>query len=218
MHIVDRWFLHKTKKVFSYQSEHRLTDPTNIISSYGLPVRYVFVPMQVADDSQLLVHSHWITNNEMLINTVVNVVYKYSPNVPIVVKPHPSEYRRIDYQKLRETFPTIYFSQSGTLDLIKNAIMVITINSTVGFEATIFQKPVILLGEALYSVSNLISTASNEHELFETIQKHYGQILSRRSVEQFAESVFLIHVPCDFMDPKYDQLQLLWERIQALIR
>lgn len=45
-------------------------------------------------------------------------------------------------------------TNDNTFNLIENAEYVITINSTVGLEAMICGKKVIILGDAIYSVSN----------------------------------------------------------------
>ncbi|MCX6121361.1 MAG: hypothetical protein NTX44_07040 [Ignavibacteriales bacterium] len=215
--IADRIIFSKKEKIFSFKPEYHLTDPTNTHSDNHFPSQFLFVPMQVSDDSQVLSHGKWIMNNEGLIDAVLNAVCRTGLDIPIVVKPHPSEYRRIDYQHLKEKYSTIYFSNAGTVDIIKKSSMVVTINSTVGFEATLFRKPVVVLGDALYSMSDIINKAANESELAVQIQKNNGVMLPAQDVERFAACAMNINVPCDFVDPQLEQIEFLWRYIVNLI-
>lgn len=114
--------------------------------------KYIFFPMQVASDSQIILNS----------DIGLFDVLKYSiekaekSKLKLVVKLHPAE-RNIDviYRilKLREKYK-FNIVDNNTFEVIENAQKVITINSTVALEAMILDKPVEILGRSFYKFFN----------------------------------------------------------------
>lgn len=132
--------------------------------SSGLPDRYVFFPLQVSADSQLLVHANDLSIEEAIF-MLNKVVAKMSPSCRLVIKEHPME-RNINYNNLRTRFPEICWIKGVPLDeIIQNSLCVITINSSVGLQALFYNKPVICLGNALYGRKGVAATAENIDEL-----------------------------------------------------
>jgi capsular polysaccharide export protein len=110
---------------------------------------YLFLPLQVSSDTQLKLHSRY--NNIQIIEYAVELA-KHE-NMQLVVKIHPAERDVHEIKKiidLKQKFQ-FHLSNQNTIQLIENSQKVITINSTVGLEAKIFGKEVIVLGDALYS-------------------------------------------------------------------
>ena len=110
--------------------------------------RFVFVPLQVESDTQIIINSK--INLMELIERAVD--YAKSNNLKLIIKPHPAERNNkiFEYIKclLNDNFVV---ANNNTFELIENAEVVITINSTVGLEALILEKTVIFLGETFYS-------------------------------------------------------------------
>lgn len=114
--------------------------------------KYIFFPMQVASDSQIILNS----------DIGLFDVLKYSiekaekSKLKLVVKLHPAE-RNIDviYRilKLREKYK-FNIVDNNTFEVIENTQKVITINSTVALEAMILDKPVEILGKSFYKFFN----------------------------------------------------------------
>lgn len=109
-----------------------------------LPDEYVFFPMQVSSDTQIKLNSD--TNNYDALKYLIE-----SENLPIVIKPHPAE-PDFDYINdiLCEYSDRVFLTTNNTYELIKKAKKVVTINSTVGFEAMLFEKEVVFLGRSFY--------------------------------------------------------------------
>lgn len=110
--------------------------------------KYIFYPLQVSSDSQLLLNSN-ISNIEAL-----EFAYEESQKngLKLIVKPHPKEKNpevisHIISIKKQKNFLITNFS---TLELVKHCELLITINSTVGLEAMIMGKKVIFLGKTFY--------------------------------------------------------------------
>ena len=215
---MDKIYFHKKENTFSYKQEYQLTDPGEQESEQSLPEKFIFIPMQVEDDSQLLLNATWIRNNESLIAAVFRALENTKQSIPVVIKPHPSEYRRTDYVQLQRKYPRLIFSRAGTIELIKKSSLIITINSTVGFEGLIFQKPVIVLGKALYSEIDMIERADNDVDLANKILNSLGKVLPETKVKQLVNQCYALHVACDFVDPSISQVEHLWKRIQLLLK
>jgi capsular polysaccharide export protein len=133
--------------------------------SCKLPERYLFVPFQVPHDTQLACFSPWINSMEMFYTEVIKAVKALNdPHLKVVFKEHPSWHKH--YDNLYNKDPIALFANGNqTGDLIENAEAVLTINSTVGFEALLLNKRVITLGEACYNIDGLVQNALNREQL-----------------------------------------------------
>ncbi len=111
--------------------------------SSGFGDGYAFLPLQVSNDSQLLINSK--IGNEEAIKLVSE------KEKTLVVKPHPAE-RNISYlSDVVSGISNVYISNENTFDLIRSSSKVYTINSTVGLEALILGKEVEFLGRSYFS-------------------------------------------------------------------
>jgi capsular polysaccharide export protein len=109
---------------------------------------YVFLPLQVSSDTQIKLHSD--VDNLQAISIAAE--YAVDQGLSLLVKLHPAESdaaQIADILRLRETHGFELIT-SQTTDTIKHAQTVITINSTVGLEALLYQKHVISLGRCFY--------------------------------------------------------------------
>ncbi|GGW85226.1 hypothetical protein GCM10007391_18910 [Alteromonas halophila] len=135
------------------------------INETELPKRYIFVPFQVETDSQIICNSAWIKSMAQLHAYLCNALDALDdPDLHIVIKEHPSESIRHDH--LHGRHPRVLFAnQCATQQLIEKAQAVMTINSTVGIESLLLNKPVMVLGEACYGVPGVTLGITNEQEL-----------------------------------------------------
>ncbi len=141
-----------------------------ITTNTSLPNEYIFVPFQVAYDSQIIQFSNFKGMEELffLISEIANKLKKH-----FIFKEHPSD-RVSNYEKLHkiaQKHPFIDFANNiDTQSLIQNAKAIITINSSVGMEALLFEKKVFVLGEAFYAIDG-ISIKANKKNLLEKLQE-----------------------------------------------
>lgn len=113
--------------------------------------KYVFFPLQVSNDSQLLINSD--VNNIEAINRITNEI----PNsYKIYVKIHPAESNLHFLKRIAElnTIQNLEFVNGNTFELIQNSVKTYTINSTAGLEAQLLEKPVQYLGKSFFSKLN----------------------------------------------------------------
>jgi len=111
--------------------------------------KYIFFPLQVNSDSQILINSD--INNTEAVEIAAQLARE--AGVKLLIKPHPAE-ADVEYvsrlNRLKEDYG-FYFVDDNTFELIKYAVQVVTINSTVGIESMILQKDVKVLGRSHYA-------------------------------------------------------------------
>jgi len=119
------------------------------ISPDILRKRYYFAPLQVSDDSQLLVNSEY--DNFDLIDCALEQARETQRMV--YVKIHPAETSRKFIEKLKERYerePLVKYVEGSSFELLEFADKVFVINSTMGLEALLLKKDVVILGRAFY--------------------------------------------------------------------
>ena len=215
--IYDSLVSFQRRRLFKSQSEWKLNDPKGESTRTSVAeLGYVFLPLQVSDDAQILCHGGWISGNKMLMEVVASAAMSVDPGLQVVVKPHPTEYRNLDYKSVADMYPNVLWSEDGTLELIRSAALVVTINSTVGFEALLFQKPVIVLGDAAYADAGLVGKARDVNELMHAMRKLRNTLVDRLRAGELAQMVYDLMVPCNFADPRQIEIEELWRRIEGL--
>jgi capsular polysaccharide export protein len=131
---------------------------------------FFMVPMQVEADSQLLLNSS-VSMYECVCEALHDAEAR---GVHLVVKPHPAEEAEVTLRRiaaLRRAHPLLKISNKNTYRLIKHALKVYTVNSTVGIEALMYYKHVKVFGESFYSrycepdLDVPVDTAGVEHFL-----------------------------------------------------
>ena len=128
-----------------------------------LPDDYIFFPFQIPSDQQIRVHSRWIKTMDDFMEIIIEIAVRY-PDKNFVIKEHPSFKQSIIGKKpLRKNI--LFANGNSTEELIKNARLVVTLNSTVGIEALLFGTPVITLADACYNIDGLVRNASNSEQL-----------------------------------------------------
>lgn len=214
--IFHKYFETKLLKKFNYKERWEVTDPissTETIEETG----YIFIPFQVSDDSQLLVEGGWIKDNISLVESVLKSLNELGVKSKIIIKEHPREFRNFNFQK-RLSKHHVQFSKAGTIDLINKSKVIMTINSTVGFEALVFSKPVIITGNSFYESIPLITKANNQSELTVNLKKF---LLSDfqfddNEVNEYVSTVYNKLVKCNYVSPSEVEINNLWQKISEL--
>jgi len=215
--IYHKYFETKLFKKFIYKKNWEVTDPVKASEKIE-ETGYIFIPFQVCDDSQLLVQDNWIKDNITLVKSVIKSLHDLGISSKIIIKEHPREFRKIDYHEILND-KDVYFSNAGAVDLISGSKLVVTINSTVGFEALVFCKPVLITGSALYESLPYITKVSNQGDLTLNLKKYllsdfkYDKVEIKNSVS----SVYNNLVKCNYVSPSSSELNKLWQKISELI-
>ncbi|MYL30765.1 hypothetical protein GLW03_13190 [Halobacillus halophilus] len=133
---------------------------------------YVFVPFQLETDSQTISHSRRIkTMRELMLYSLTAVTnYNKANNtkLKVVFKIHPHYKNDGDnfyLEGLREVCKTygetaVLLEEGDSTQLVRHAKMVITINSTVGIEALMYNRNVVTLGDAFYNIDGIVENVT----------------------------------------------------------
>lgn len=150
-------------------------DESNIDYEYD-----VVIPLNIGWDAAALGYdSIFDSMGDWLIETIQYILI--NTDAKIVVRQHPAE-RFFDSgkdieSKLRTVFPNndrlIYISSDdevNTYSLIKKSKLVLPHTSTVGIEATLLNRPVIMATNVYYSDMNFVKKADSKYEYFAKIK------------------------------------------------
>ncbi len=186
-----------------------------------LPERYIFAPFQVDFDTQILLQSPWIKCMRQFYSLLVDVFRQMDdPQLHLVFKEHPSSpacYPDL-HRKVSGEERVHFVNNQSTQTLIENAESIVTINSSVGIESLLFDKPVIVLGCAFYNIHELVIHAGTRNELLQAMRS-----ARNFTTDQPLRRNFIHHLQNDYLVPgkkfgKEDrQLQAVANRIVQLL-
>lgn len=118
-----------------------------------LPSEFIFVPLQVHDDTQVLLNCRHFNTVERFFEVAYAAIKRhFGEHAKIVVKEHPEDLCRYSYEDFRKKFPDVIWLKKFDVEKLLNlASHVVLINSSVGLQAVKRQKPTIVFGDSFYS-------------------------------------------------------------------
>lgn len=127
--------------------------PPGLAAAHGLPrrrwrKRVVFVPLQVNDDSNILLHSERIARMRSLALFALALARELGFAWRVVLRRHPEE--RDPALNLPRSLRLRIDQKTGLEDWIDRAGVCLTVNSTVGLTAALRGAPVVALGEGTW--------------------------------------------------------------------
>lgn len=125
--------------------------------------RYFLVPLQAANDSQIAFHSRYKRVDDFIADVIKSFAASASERHHLIFKHHPMDRGHTDYTKVIEFFASWYGVSDRVKyvhdihlpDLLKNAIGVVLINSTVGMSCLFHGTPLKVMGTAIYDMPGL---------------------------------------------------------------
>lgn len=185
----------------------------------ALPERFVFLPLQVHDDMQVIVHSPRIRTMEELVDATIEALPE---GWSLVVKSHPLDEARRNYDVLSEMLEGERFRfvhRANTLELIRRSGAVVTLNSTVGLEALAFFKPVVVLGDAVYAGRGFTVDVPDPEELPAKLPEALRFRPDEDEVKRFLDYlVFEYSKPGEFRNPSPADLETMAEYVVSQAR
>lgn len=160
-------------------------------ASFELPTRrgatrgpVAFFPLQLYDDANLLLFSPYSSLGEAAADIVPRLV---AAGYTVIVKPHPAARHRpngmlentIARERLERWSEKVIWlddAQAANARIIEISDLVVTVNSSVGFEALYFDKPVVVMGSAIYKPQGVFP------DLSEAINEQYDRDAYRRRI------------------------------------
>jgi capsular polysaccharide export protein len=191
-------------------------------NSIRLPDNYIFIPFQVNVDSQITMFSPWIENMFSLVELLLKVEDVLGNSMPnVILKSHPSCeqcYQEL-FEKITKVSKKIFvINDVETSVLIKDSSSVITINSSVGMEALLMRKKVIVLGKAFYNIKGITLSAGSTDELIENIKR-----VPNWEPNEYLTSSFLDYLKCEYVvkgswhKPNLEHFQNMAQRLSLLV-
>jgi capsular polysaccharide export protein len=184
-----------------------------------LPQRFVLLPLQIVKDSQLINHSPLVGKDmSLLVRKVREALRIADPSCRLVVKLHPAE-RRADYGTLaRELGDVLFVTRQSVREFLPRAEAVVTVNSTVGFEALMYGKSVLMVGDNFYRVAGVVSALSSLQELPDRLVEVLQGVAEPKQVENYLANVFAHYfVKASWRDFSEDSLSNTAGRIEKIV-
>jgi capsule polysaccharide export protein KpsC/LpsZ len=140
--------------------------PAQLRARLGIPShqQIIFIPTQVLADSNMLLHHGRFHNNSSFIKALTTQLHGRT-DIFFLVKQHPKE------PDLQKDIPAVlkdrgvWTKDVNTFTAIEASCAVMTLNSTVGLEAVMRGKPVVVFAPSLYSHKGFTYEAANDEDL-----------------------------------------------------
>lgn len=134
--------------------------------------KIVFYPLHVEHDAQILVRAPQFFNQLRLIK---NISRALPAGYTLYVKEHPNNVGGMTIKKLKKIkqLPNVKLVSPyvHSHDLIKQSKLIVTINSTVGWEGLLYGKEIVVFGTPFYETSGIIWKVNHLNETKEMIGK-----------------------------------------------
>ncbi|MCW9698305.1 MULTISPECIES: capsule biosynthesis protein [unclassified Avibacterium] len=157
---IKLWVISGFKRLYYYLNDYFFAKKVEK-GTFG---EFFIVPLQVYDDSQVVVHSDYNSVKSFLEEVLVSFA-KYSPQkTNLIIKHHPMDRGFIDYGDVIKRYIKDYPVLKGRIWYIHDVPMpvflragkgMITLNSTSGLSALLHNMPVKTLGRANYDFAGL---------------------------------------------------------------
>lgn len=180
--------------------------------------RYILYPLHVENDSQLIVKAHHYSNQIPLIEVISRCLpYGYK----LYVKGHPNNIGGVPFKILKriKEIPNVKLisPKKNSHDLIKKSSAVAAINSTVGFESMLYQKPILNFGTVFYDICNEVQKVRNLYELPEIIKNSLNKEIKKEEIYRFIHAYLKTSKPGHILvGKKYMEKTLKKENIKLL--
>ena len=171
--------------------EQQVTRPAN------LPKRYILVPFQVVEDSNIYLHSDWIHNMRQFFTVCESISNQLDDDISFVFKEHPACDEEYTDLRQRQSAKLQFIDDVTTPELVQYSEAVITVNSTVGIEGLMAGKKIFVLGDALFGIEGITYPVKTEKALFDCLAN-----LHQLSINQTAVNSFLDYLKFDYAIPQ----------------
>jgi capsular polysaccharide export protein len=153
------WIRSGLRKILYRYKERKIGD--ELIKQFKK--KYFLVPLQVFNDSQVILHSKYKSVDDF----IAEVIKSFASSAPdghlLIFKHHPMDRGHKNYSKVIEFFASWYGIPEQVRyvhdihlpTLLKNALGIVLINSTVGISSLLHNTPVKAMGTAVYDMPGL---------------------------------------------------------------
>jgi hypothetical protein len=126
--------------------------------------RVILLPLQLEWDSNIQLYSPRYKTMAALISDLRDALGE-RPDTVLIVRPHPEGSNTDDLREQFQGGPIRFSSEFDLHAMLDLADALVVINSTVGLEAMLHDKPVVLVGEAIYGHKGMTLDLADRTEL-----------------------------------------------------
>lgn len=151
--------------------------------------KYVFYPIQYFRESRVTMRAPAYYDQVWLIEYLSRSL---PPGYEIAVKDHPHQLGALPLSSVRaiRRYATTLAPEMSAREVVRRADAVVTLNNTVGYEAVMHGKPVIVLGDAFYSGSEFTQKVRELSQLPKALRRAVkSNGLDEREVLEFAHEI-----------------------------
>jgi hypothetical protein len=156
--------------------EFRFSSETLKDNFMGEKSKVIFIPLQVQGDTNIILHSEHIKLMRNLVLEGIKLAERLGNEWKVIVRPHPEEDSSVELNIPNDSNVVIR-GDTQLNDEILNSSVVLTINSTVGLEASILGRYVIACGKGIYTAENFVRSLpalkSDHFDLKEDVELFY---------------------------------------------
>lgn len=160
----------------------------NLLQELDLETPFVYFPLGVDPEANILITSPFFTNQTEVIRTVAKSL---PPGYQLYVKESPSQIKR-EWRDISEynqimNIPNVKLLHPSfpNKKLLQNSSIVITIAGTSGFEAAFYQKPSIVFGDTLYTVLPSVHRVKEVENLPKIIRSCISEQVNPTDLDKF---------------------------------
>lgn len=170
-----------------------------IRSSSTIPENFIYCPLQVDEDTQLINYGGWCDSVLKFIDSIYTAS-RFLPNDwSVVIREHPSSKRSFTKKLLKLADDKFVLDNTGSsLERVKRCRAIATINSSVGLHGYLFDKSVITLGRAMWSFGHMAIEAKcpvHLAELFASPDSWSHSIQERKAFLDYLTKFELMPLP-----------------------
>ncbi len=134
---------------------------------------YIFVPLQVPDDSQMILFSGWVGSVSGFIAALADASAALPEGWHLRIKEHPSAKASFTDQinaAMTAGARIVLDNQTDSFAQLAGAKAVLTVNSSMGLQAMFWDKPVITTGQAFYALPGVAQHTGDAGALQKALQ------------------------------------------------
>jgi len=162
--------------------------------------RYIYFPFHVPHDVQLTSRSRLFYFQEGFVEYIARII---PPGYKLFIKEHPASIGGHSVSVLRKLLKqhsniVLIHPRVNSYHLIKNAALIISINSKVGFEALMQGKKVVVVGDAFYKKKGVTYDVCTLNDLESVINEALkSEKPSQREIMDFLVKTYEWSYPCE---------------------
>lgn len=127
---------------------------------------FIFVPLQAPGDSQMRLYGGEFKRVDGFVEAILQAARQCPDGWQVRIKEHPTEIPFVkDIIDKAGLDNVVLDNTTDTFEQVKQASIVITVNSSVGLQALFFDKPVIACGDCFWAIEGVATTAKTAQDI-----------------------------------------------------